>query len=85
MQKCRVTGCGRKAEFEVILYDVYWADEGVFFQQDFTCPYLCGAHMVENEMLAKGIREPRGFVQYPHSNRHQANGFTIYRPLASGE
>jgi hypothetical protein len=40
--------------------------------------------MVENELNAEGVREPRGFVQYPHTNRHWATGFTIYRPLVGG-
>jgi hypothetical protein len=83
MQKCRVHGCDKKAEFEAILYDVYpypaFAD--VFFQQDFTCPYLCAEHMVQNEVHSKGIRQPRGHVHYPFTNRHEAQGFTIYRPL----
>jgi hypothetical protein len=83
MQKCRVHGCGKKAEYEAFLYDVYpyaaFAD--VFFQQDFTCPDLCAEHMVENELQSKGIRQPRGYIRYPHTNRDQAQGFTIYRPL----
>ena len=77
MQKCRVHGCGKKAEYEAILY----AFADVFFQQDFTCPYLCAEHMVQNEVHALGVREPRGWVRYPYTNRHQAQGFTIYRPL----
>jgi hypothetical protein len=79
---CSVKDCKDPAYVEVILYDVYMADEGVFFEQDFTCPYLCAAHMVENERQAKGQREPRGHIRYPFSNRYGAQGFTIYRPLS---
>ena len=81
MEKCNIHGCKKPAEFEVILYDVYPYDELVFFQRDFTCPFLCGEHMAENELYASGIREPRGYVRYPYSNQEAAQGFTIYRPL----
>jgi hypothetical protein len=78
---CSVEGCKNPAYVEVVLYDVYLADQGVFFEQDFTCPYLCAAHMAENEEKARGVREPRGHVSYPFSNKENAQGFTIYRPL----
>lgn len=39
--------------------------------------------MIENEQEAKGLRKPRGSVSYPFSNKHHAQGFTIYRPLDS--
>jgi len=79
--KCSVTGCGKDATVEVLLYDVYTDMRDVFYEQDFTCPYLCGHHMVENEEQAHGVREPRGHVSYPFTNRESAQGFTIYRPL----
>jgi hypothetical protein len=79
--KCSVKGCGKAADVEVILYDVYLSEIDLFFEQDYTCPYLCFAHMVENERGALGIRAPRGHVRYPFSNRHDAQGFTIYQPL----
>lgn len=78
-QLCRVHKCTRIAYFEVILYDVYPGD--VFFKQDYTCPYICQDHMTENEEKASGIREPRGRMRYPFTNRYGAQGFTIYRPL----
>jgi hypothetical protein len=31
--------------------------------------------------VVRAIREARGSVLYPHSNRHGAQGFTIYREL----
>ena len=79
--QCGVKGCRNPAYVEVILYDIYPSEEKVFFQQDFTCPFLCGEHMVENERKAKGKREPRGYVSYPFTNKESAQGFTIYRPL----
>jgi len=84
---CSVDGCEREAAVKVILYDVYlyYADGGVFFEQDFTCPFLCAEHMSENESQAKGVREPRGFVKYPYTNRNRALGFTIYFPLDKEE
>jgi len=80
-KKCKVEGCGADAEYEVILYDVYLNNGKVFFEQDFTCPYLCAKHVVENEKKAQGERKPRGVVDYPYTNRNAAQGFTIYRPL----
>jgi hypothetical protein len=80
--KCSVAGCGRGADVEVILYDVYADLREVFYEQDTTCPYLCGQHMVENEEPARGVRKPRGHVIYPFTNQESAQGFTIYRPLA---
>jgi hypothetical protein len=79
--KCAVEGCKNPARVEVILYDVYPVEGHVLFEQDYTCPYLCAEHMVENEKKAKGVRKPRGSVSCPYSNKDGAQGFTIYRPL----
>lgn len=80
--KCMVEGCDGNATFEVILYDFYPYRVGdVFFQQDFTCPFICAGHATENESKAVGERRPRGRVQYPYTNQHRAQGFTIYRYL----
>jgi len=132
---CAVNGCANEADVEVILYDVY-SDGNIFFEQDFTCPYLCRKHILENETgafsqigaLERGVtleqvakqyasgcrrmdmaishsvdrpleelneirqdtlagakipplRDNRGGPRYPYTNRHYAQGFTIYRPL----
>ena len=79
--RCAVEGCNREATVEVILYDVYPFECDVFFERDFTCPHLCAEHMAENETRARGVRTPRGHVEYPFTNKHSAQGFTIYRPL----
>ena len=63
-----------------MLYDEY-SDGAVFYEQDFTCPFLCQVHHDENEKLAKGKREPRGFVEYPYTNRGDAQGYTKYVPI----
>jgi hypothetical protein len=76
-----VDGCQKSAVVEVILYDIYPAEGHVFFEPDFTCQFLCASHMVENEERAKGTRQPRGYVQYPFTNKYLAAGFTIYFPL----
>ena len=81
MEQCSVKGCTQKADYRVILYDVYMDEQEVFFEQDSTCPFLCASHMAENERRAKGVREPRGDVAYPYTNQHGAQGFTIYQPL----
>ncbi len=88
---CTVDGCASSAIVEVILYDVYRTDQGavydVFYEQDNTCQYLCRAHLSENEHHADtgesdaALRRYRGRVQYPHTNKRQALGFTTYRPL----
>ena len=79
MPKCAVKGCGRDADVEVILYDIYRGD--VFFEQDFTCPHLCSRHVEQNESECRGTREPRGGCVYPFSNKNMAQGFTVYVPL----
>lgn len=83
--KCSAPNCQKPAEFEVYLYDLYLRLDGElreeFFQQDFTCPYLCHDHVTENEREANGIRQPRGYVEYPFTNRGRAQGYTKYRPI----
>lgn len=82
--KCSVEGCSAAADFEVRLFDIYLhSPPKVFDDLDFTCPYLCAEHMAQNESEAQGERRPRGTVSYPFTNRQRAQGFTIYRPLAS--
>lgn len=46
MHECHI--CGSKADVEVVLYDVYYYGD-IFFERDYTCPFLCFKHMVENE------------------------------------
>lgn len=83
--KCSVDECANKADYIVFLYDQY-NDSSTFFEQDFTCPFLCEVHLQENE---RGIgnagvgerRFPRSHYHYPHSNRHDAQGYTKYAPL----
>src|SRR5262249_26134034 len=64
---CSVKGCTDPATVRVILYDVY-SFGNVFFEQDRTCPYLCEAHVVENEQGAKSydmmpsLVEPGGAI-----------------------
>ena len=77
--KCCIEGCDQTAEFEVILYDLY--EGNVSFEQDVTCPYLCSEHADENANKSVGIRETGGFIEYPYTNRHKTQGFTIYRPI----
>lgn len=143
--KCSVENCEEDAIVEVLLYDFYAELPEVHLEQDFTCPFLCPTHMVENEQQAftgftrselsdwvedlqdilqqpapppvfaqmidpnpeknesrierepkalsigeigrepeyhlPPIRKPRGHVSYPYSNRHGAQGFTVYRNL----
>jgi hypothetical protein len=81
---CSVKGCPHPAEYEVYLYDYYPPPfNKEFFEQDFTCPFLCSSHMEENEALAEGARVPRGMVYYPYTNRHKAQGYTTYAPIKS--
>lgn len=79
---CSVVGCGQPAEYELYLYDYYPAKNKEFYEQDFTCPFLCSGHMEENEQNAIGEKRSRGFVDYPFSNRHRAQGYTKYAPLS---
>ena len=43
-RKCNIRGCKKPAEYEVILYGGSVHDERVFFERDFTCPFLRRAH-----------------------------------------
>jgi hypothetical protein len=71
---CSVSQCTNLAAVEVHLYDLYLhGDEvDVFDELDFTCPYLCAAHVEANERSAKGERRPRGLVRYLFTNQQQA-------------
>lgn len=73
---CSVPNCNAQADFEVILYDYYSYNKDTFYEQDYTCPYLCENHMQENESKAKGERRPRGYVDYLYSNLQGAQGYT---------
>jgi hypothetical protein len=81
-EKCSVPACGNAATVEVRLYDFY-PDGTIFDKQDYICPFLCAHHVMENESGAKGERKPRGIVEYPHSNKQAALGFTYYRWLGA--
>ena len=77
---CSVQNCSNHASAEVLLYDVYESGE-VFFERDFTCPYLCAQHVAANEASLLGERIPGTISRYKHTNQHCAQGFSIYRPL----
>ncbi len=81
--KCSVSGCANSATVEARLYDVYPYEHqaSVFDEQDFTCPYLCDEHLVENERQAVGERRPRGSVRYPHTNRDGAARNFVFAKL----
>lgn len=83
--QCCAGGCRRRPDYIVLLYDHY-SDDTVFFEQDFTCPFLCEDHMRENEhgIGSQGLgerRRPRGRYEYPYSNRGGAQGYSKYWPL----
>jgi hypothetical protein len=90
--RCGIEGCENLAAYEVILHDIYFDSGEVFFERDITCPYICQKHMIENERQAYSYeeaqcpprRQPRGTVYYPFTNKNHAQGFTIYRPIETG-
>lgn len=79
--KCSVENCTNPAEFEVVLYDFYENHNEIFYEQDYTCPFLCNTHLEQNESEAVGERVPRGDVHYPYTNRHGAQGYSKYNPI----
>ncbi len=85
MPKCKVSGCDNDANYEVILYDFYPHNGSVFFEQDYTCPFICVDHTIENEKGISGTRQPRSRPAYPFTNKDNAQGFTIYRPISKIE
>lgn len=79
---CSVPGCTHSAEYEVYLYDYYDSMNEEFFEQDFTCPFVCEKHMNENELRIDGERQPRASPRYPYTNRQWAQGYTKYKPIS---
>lgn len=79
---CSVKGCKSHAEYEVYLYDYYEHMDEEFFHQDMSCPFICEAHMIENENRMKGERKPRTMPRYPFTNQYFAQGYAKYKPLA---
>jgi hypothetical protein len=84
---CSVSGCLSKADYEVIFFDqyAYSYSNTVYFERDYTCPFICHFHMQENEAGARGIREPRSDISYPYSKGDGGQGFTKYLPLLPEE
>ena len=80
---CSAEGCHNAAEYEVVLYDFYDFHENpeTFYEQDYTCPFLCQEHLDLNEKNAEGERRPRGTVYYPYTNKHRAQGYSKYNPI----
>lgn len=78
---CSVPNCKNLADYEVVLYDFYAYMNQTFYEQDYTCPFICQNHLDENEQLSKGERRPRGSVRYPFTNRHYAQGYSKYNPI----
>lgn len=79
--KCSVKECGNLADYEVVLYDYYDYAKETFYEQDYTCPFICQSHLEENETKAEGERRPRGVVYYPYTNQDRAQGYSKYNPL----
>ncbi len=81
--KCSVDNCSNLADYEVVLYDFYeyFEDPETFYEQDYTCPFICQTHLDINEKNANGERRPRGMVIYPFTNKHRAQGYSKYNPI----
>jgi hypothetical protein len=74
---CSVENCNSEADYEVVLYDYYLSYSETFYEQDYTCPFICQKHLEENENKAQGERRPRGYVHYPFTNIIQLKKFTL--------
>jgi len=81
--KCSVNDCNKSAEYEVVLYDFYdFVEESeTFYEQDYTCPFLCKIHLDINEKYSNGERRPRAMVTYPYTNKDGAQGYSKYNPI----
>jgi len=77
--KCSVKSCDKDALVEVFLYDKYSHNGDEYLQTDFTCPYLCGEHQIENERTFLGEKKPRIYSKYKYTNRRQAQGYSKYK------
>lgn len=90
LQKCFVKGCKKRADYEVIFYDVrllpHHSEAEVFYERHNSCPLIYDKHMQENELSAETglpstkLREYGGKVDYRHT-KSAGFGFVIYRPL----
>lgn len=78
--QCSVVGCKNQADYEVIFYDYYTGLNHVHFEQDYTCPFICDEHMQENEAMSRGVRQPRGDIDYPYSKKLGGQAYTKYLP-----
>jgi len=74
--KCKAPGCEKDADYEVILYDFYPYHD-VFFKRDFTYPFLCDEHMVENEREAKTYEDSE-------MEKRDESEFVTLRELTAG-
>lgn len=79
--KCSVNGCEHEADYEVVFYDYYERPHSVYVQTDYTCNFLCEAHMKANEAGMKGVRAPRARNLYPYTKRYGGQGYTKYIPV----
>jgi hypothetical protein len=86
--RCSAADCTAQAWYEVFLYDVYYDDleryarspggdpnERIwlpFMEQDYTCPYLCEEHLIENEM---GCRISEDFKEEDVAPLRDEHGF----------
>lgn len=86
-QKCSVPNCGNEAVYTTALVDYYddGAGERWFYQQDYTCPFLCEDHKQENEEKHEGEPTPRRINSYPFTNKHGAQGWTEYLPVSEAK
>ena len=78
---CSVSDCRKVAVCKVFRQDFDIAGGEPICDPDDSCPYLCREHLTENEQQAKGIRNLRGLVTYPHTNKLKLKGVSIYMPL----
>ena len=85
-QLCSVEGCHAPAAWTVALVDFYEFGDGKpgewFFEQDFTCPFLCHTHREINDQLKNGRPGARGGMVYPFTNRDRALGWSAYLPIS---
>ena len=80
-QKCSAPNCSNLADYEVVLYDYYDSIKETFYEQDYSCPFLCHSDMNLNEQSCKDERKPRNSCSYIFTNQYHAQGYTKYNPI----
>ncbi len=79
--RCSVAGCPNHAAYEVQRYIFDPGEGAVALLEDDTCEFICVEHAIDNELHARGERQPWAVVDYPYTNLNRLPGIALYVQL----